>query len=153
MFCNSIVCEKTKKTSLLCAFQNMIDSLSEHEAKRLLKALTATIPSVILDVADEVSRKRQREESRQLQLDETEATTGSSKTQSDLPVPNQHLHKDPQALPSWCVCQHCREMPTEWSKVCCGMRPDLCTSLMPVSVCALLTSRTETVRRHKIIKF
>ena len=120
----------------------MIDSFSEHEAKRLLEALTATIPSVILDVAEEVSRKRQWEESQQLQLDETEAITGSSKTQPDPSVPNRDLDKDSQALPSWCVCKHCREMPTEWSKVCYGLLPDLRTNLIQVSVCALLTSRT-----------
>ena len=70
----------------------------------------------------------------------TQGKRGKAKERSDLA---QHHGKpgkgkddpgpDHQTWPSWCVCQHCREMPSDASRVCCGMRPDLCTSLMPVS--------------------
>jgi len=38
------------------------------------------------------------------------------------PVPGQ---------PTWCVCQHCREMPTDIERKCCGQRPDRCISTLP----------------------
>jgi len=33
--------------------------------------------------------------------------------------------------PGWCVCGHCREMPTAVERVCCGKRTH-CLSRMPV---------------------
>lgn len=37
------------------------------------------------------------------------------------------------AVPSWCTCNSCREMPTEREKVCCGKIPDNCHSKLAVS--------------------
>ncbi|XP_048778906.2 uncharacterized protein LOC125661448 [Ostrea edulis] len=33
--------------------------------------------------------------------------------------------------PSWCICSHCRDMPTPREKVCCQRNPDNCISRLP----------------------
>ena len=52
----------------------------------------------------------------------------AAKLSPEEPIPCPHPE-----VPSWCVCQHCRDMPTDLEKLCCGMRPDLCSSTQPVS--------------------
>ena len=98
----------------------MIDRLSEEDAKRLLKAVDEKVPSFILDVAEMVSN--------------TQLQAERQAPDAEEPGPSQ------AGWPSWCVCQRCREMPSDASRVCCGMRPDLCTSLMPVRLLCIILS-------------
>ena len=97
----------------------MIDSLSEERAKKILKSVADKMPSIILDVAEQLSKPTAAEAE---PTQQPPAEPGPS-----APGP------DHQTWPSWCVCRRCREMPSDASRVCCGMRPDLCTSLQPVS--------------------
>ncbi|KAK9951847.1 hypothetical protein ABG768_017722 [Culter alburnus] len=39
------------------------------------------------------------------------------------PVPGQ---------PTWCMCLHCREMPTDIERKCCGQHPNDCISTLPI---------------------
>lgn len=42
-------------------------------------------------------------------------------------------HPEPgQSLPDWCVCRHCREMPTQVERQCCGKQN--CVTLLPVYI-------------------
>uniref|UniRef100_A0A672K456 P2X purinoreceptor 7 intracellular domain-containing protein n=1 Tax=Sinocyclocheilus grahami TaxID=75366 RepID=A0A672K456_SINGR len=34
--------------------------------------------------------------------------------------------------PTWCVCQRCREMPSDIERKCCGQLPDFCISILAV---------------------
>lgn len=46
--------------------------------------------------------------------------------------PHQGFH--PQAntpTPHWCVCGHCRDMPTDVERKCCGQLPQVCLSVFP----------------------
>lgn len=36
--------------------------------------------------------------------------------------------------PDWCMCNHCREMPTADERLCCQKAPEHCVSLLPVCV-------------------
>ena len=83
----------------------MIDSLGVDQTKKILKAVAEKMPSVILDVVEELS------------VTPDPVLLGPSR--QDL---------------SWCVCNHCHDMPTDREKVCCGMRPDLCSSIQPVCI-------------------
>ncbi|XP_060567955.1 P2X purinoceptor 7-like [Ruditapes philippinarum] len=85
---------------------DLVDRLSEEGARKILKAVAEKMPSLVIDLAEQL----QREE-------------GPSSPGPDEPdQPNQ---------PHWCICGRCREMPTDSSRVCCGMRPELCHSIMP----------------------
>jgi hypothetical protein len=35
---------------------------------------------------------------------------------------------------SWCVCNYCREMPTDIERLCCGQQHTHCISRLPVSL-------------------
>lgn len=50
----------------------------------------------------------------------------------DIDLPGPGYHPPPHAeAPDWCVCRHCREMPTAAERVCCGNDPAHCTSTLP----------------------
>uniref|UniRef100_A0A672NKW5 P2X purinoreceptor 7 intracellular domain-containing protein n=1 Tax=Sinocyclocheilus grahami TaxID=75366 RepID=A0A672NKW5_SINGR len=36
-----------------------------------------------------------------------------------------------QSQPNWCVCQRCREMPSDIERKCFGQLPDFCISILP----------------------
>ena len=38
---------------------------------------------------------------------------------------------DGSAPPHWCVCNNCREMPTDIERLCCQQQPQYCTILLP----------------------
>jgi hypothetical protein len=39
-----------------------------------------------------------------------------------------------RAVPSWCICTYCRDMPTDREKLCCGKSRLNCQSRLPVSI-------------------
>lgn len=39
----------------------------------------------------------------------------------------------PAALPDWCTCDQCMDMPTDMERKCCQCQPQNCISLRPVS--------------------
>ncbi|XP_013391824.1 P2X purinoceptor 7-like [Lingula anatina] len=51
--------------------------------------------------------------------------------QPPVPQPGGYHPQPDVASPSWCVCQKCREMPTDIEKQCCGK--ENCITLLPVS--------------------
>ena len=98
-------------------FQEKIDRLDEVGAKELLKSVADKVPSLILDIMDRISRD----------------------DEPSSPDPEEG------SWPDWCICQNCREMPSDASRVCCGMRPDLCTSCIPVRTLRMSTFLTKTL--------
>ena len=70
----------------------MIESLTEEEAKEMLKEISNRQPAVILDVASVLSCRQQQPQG------------------SPGPVAPQ---------PSWCVCTKCPPMDRDEDKVCC----------------------------------
>lgn len=36
--------------------------------------------------------------------------------------------------PIWCTCSHCREMPTDLERLCCGKIPERCLAMKPVCI-------------------
>lgn len=54
-------------------------------------------------------------------------------------VPPGPEHDDqPAGQPQWCVCGHCREMPTPEELICCRQRPQDCVSRMGYVDCYVL---------------
>lgn len=97
----------------LLHWQEMIDSLTEDESKAMLKEIANRQPALILDIAGILSRRQQSDE--------------PSSHESPGPA-------DPQpSQPSWCVCRKCPPMDRDEDKVCCGMAPQFCNSMRPVS--------------------
>lgn len=45
--------------------------------------------------------------------------------------PRIHTPHPDLGQPSWCVCQRCREMPTNIERKCCSQFPDTCVSSLP----------------------
>ena len=44
-------------------------------------------------------------------------------------VPSSQSHQPASSkAPSWCKCNHCREMSRDIDKVCCGLKPENCLS-------------------------
>ena len=51
------------------------------------------------------------------------------------PAVPQGYHPAPGVMAvSWCACGRCRQMPTEFERVCCGQAPATCISQLPVSL-------------------
>ncbi|KAG5282112.1 hypothetical protein AALO_G00052340 [Alosa alosa] len=46
---------------------------------------------------------------------------------------HQCRHVVPPTVPGmpWCTCTHCRDMPTNQERKCCGQNPATCVSLLP----------------------
>ncbi|WAQ98786.1 P2RX7-like protein [Mya arenaria] len=78
---------------------DLIDKLTEAEAKTLLKTLETKRPTIILDAYNSIKRT------------DPEPDRPSAEVQG------------------WCKCTHCPEMDRELDRVCCNMRPEHCISL------------------------
>lgn len=85
----------------------LIDQLSAEEAKELLNEMSSITPSVVLEVSDILTRRRNQEMG---------------------PPPQPSPDRE---VPGWCVCNNCMQMNTAIERVCCEMRPELCISLRP----------------------
>lgn len=46
-------------------------------------------------------------------------------------IPHGGYHPTNSEAINWCTCSFCRDMPTEVEKLCCGMTPDTCISILP----------------------
>lgn len=103
------------KNIYLFQFQNAIDDMSETEVRELLGSVVEQHPGLLFNI-----------------LEVTSGHDGG-------------YHPEPGDAPDWCVCGHCRPMPTPAENVCCGMSPANCVSLLPVSC----TSCYVTYPQHK----
>lgn len=86
--------------------QDRISQLSEDRLRGVVERLCQRDPSLVFQVVNE-----------------------SSEEQRD----GYHPPAD-AAWPTWCVCQKCREMPSEEEKMCCGQIPIDCLSTLPVRI-------------------
>ena len=77
--------------------------MGEERMREVLLELVEVQPSLIMDILEPVERQ-----------------------------PGGHHPDSESPYPDWCVCLHCREMPTERERVCCEMAPVDCLSLLPV---------------------
>lgn len=85
----------------------LIDQLSGEEAKELLNEMSSITPSVVLEVSDILTRRRNQEMG---------------------PPPQPSPDSD---VPDRCVCNSCMQMNTAIERVRYEMRPELCISLRP----------------------
>nr|XP_019924082.2 uncharacterized protein LOC109619112 [Crassostrea gigas] len=86
----------------------LIDQLSEEEAKELLNEISSITPSVVLEVSDILTRRRNQEMG---------------------PPPQPSPDRE---VPGWCVCNICMQINTAIERMCCEMRPELCINLRPI---------------------
>ncbi|KAL5021389.1 hypothetical protein ScPMuIL_000544 [Solemya velum] len=83
----------------------LIDTLSEEQMREILQKMAAKFPSLVLDLCEDAA--------------------GAGVPGPGGPDPG------PQPTPAWCVCSHCRDMPTDEERLCCGKRPEHCFSILP----------------------
>lgn len=81
------------------SLQARIQSLDLHQMQQMMRAALTRNPSMMFDLVHQ--------------------TSGPPGPQ---PQP-------PAAQPTWCVCTHCKEMPTLIERKCCGEPADSCTSM------------------------
>ncbi|XP_052694199.1 P2X purinoceptor 7-like [Crassostrea angulata] len=81
-----------------------IATLEEQTLRNLVGRICERDPTFVFDVLNEASQNERR----------------------------QGYHPQPSdGVPSWCTCNHCREMPSEIEKLCCGQTPTNCFSIVP----------------------
>ncbi|XP_070554571.1 P2X purinoceptor 7-like [Ptychodera flava] len=82
--------------------QAMISKMSSEEKDNLILEMVERNPSMVFDLVK-------------------------------TPAPQQGYHPPPSAnQPSWCICSHCREMPTLPERKCCNKQPEFCISEITV---------------------
>ena len=95
--------------------KEMVMGLSERTAKEVLCCAAEAMPSLIINITEKY---------------EDEASAGG-------PAPGPGPAPEPGPPPSnlsWCICNNCKETIPEDVQVSCGFGPDLCQSIIPVSM-------------------
>ena len=80
--------------------------MSETELRHLLESILLREPGMVFDVIE----------------------SGSSLNPGPSP-PSPSFNP----LDGWCTCGHCRDMPTDIERKCCGLIAPACISIIPVS--------------------
>ena len=93
-------------TASYCIFQKMVQEMSETQMRELLQMAALRAPPMMWDLLT------------------THRRLGT-------PAPPEHDDVDDDL--SWCVCQHCRPMPTKQERKCCRFKPEHCLSRRHVS--------------------
>lgn len=90
-------------TNEIFLYQAMVNNLPEQRLRELAVQMVDAYPSIMHNLLEPVGRQ-----------------------------PGSGYHPPSgSACPSWCICGHCREMPSQEERVCCGMNP-VCISTVPV---------------------
>ena len=110
--------------------RQLILQLSENEAKDLLLAVAEERAALILDISAKV-----------------QARASGDGGGDPGPSPGHHV------IPSWCVCHHCREMPTDLERLCCGAQPNNCLSLRRVGGCLTIFVVGKTKAKNIFLPF
>ncbi|XP_071792702.1 P2X purinoceptor 7-like [Asterias amurensis] len=101
--------------------KKMVEDLGEKGRKDLLRSLCERMPGLVLNILETSSN----------------------------PAPPHHPPAA-QLSPSWCVCTHCREMPTQQEKLCCQQRPNRCISNLAIMRHLVLDNHLlELARLHR----
>jgi hypothetical protein len=99
---------------LFFSIKNEVNEMSDEERKELCQKLVREYPYMILEILKPATRH-----------------------------PGGYHPGPGQASPDWCVCRHCREMPTQVERQCCGK--ENCVTLLPVFIYYFLSTSYQCI--------
>ncbi|XP_033642419.1 uncharacterized protein LOC117302553 [Asterias rubens] len=102
--------------------KDLVENMDEDCRKKLLSDVAERMPGVVLNLIEQ---------------------------QSSGPPPATHPPAS-TADPGWCVCGHCREMPTDAERLCCRQVPQRCISTLAIMQHLVLDHHVlELARLHR----